>query len=343
MTDTSAAETSPADERVRSQVEDALELANYVISSGVKDASGQLLPSADIAIIQQTAAMLGVIDVKPDTTGLTSGTITLSQWIAFEQAYYRLASTLSPITAETLRNTRAMIPTSEGGAFRRFVWRLRDCTPAQRFNRTLWTFTVAFAAFVVLAEWGSSMLGMRTNATDFWIKGPRDFLQSLLPWAYGGLGACAYMLRSAHYFIYQRSFDVRRTPEYFNRIGLGAISGGAIILFVNNLVNDDGTSINLGSAALGFVAGYSTDLLFNTIERIVTAIFPKVSVETVASDSSMARTAPRHRAPDHKPDPTPPVEPETADDKSKAKRKVRTPAATSVTGTGTGTSSGTGT
>ena len=101
------------------------------------------------------------------------------------------------------------------------------------------------------------------------------------------------MLRSAHYFIYQRSFDVRRTPEYFNRILLGAISGGAIILFVTNLINDDGSSINLGAAALGFVAGYSTDFLFNTIERIVTAIFPKVAVETVPADSSMARTAPK--------------------------------------------------
>jgi hypothetical protein len=83
------------------------------------------------------------------------------------------------------------------------------------------------------------------------------------------------MLRSAHYFIYQRSFDVRRTPEYYNRILLGAISGGAIILFITNLSNDDGSSINLGAAALGFVAGYSTDLLFNTIERIVTAMRSK--------------------------------------------------------------------
>jgi hypothetical protein len=338
MADTSVAESPPADERVRSQVEDALELANYVISSGVKDSSGQLLPPADIAIIQQTAAMLGVIDIKPDTAGLAVGTITLSQWLAFEQAYYRLASTLSPITAETLRNTRAFAGDDAGGYFRRLFRKLRDCSPAQRFNRTLWTFTIAFAAYVVLAEWGSSMLGMRTNATDFWIKGPRDFLQSLLPWAYGGLGACAYMLRSAHYFIYQRSFDVRRTPEYFNRIGLGAISGGAIILFVNNLANDDGSSINLGSAALGFVAGYSTDLLFNTIERIVTAIFPKVAVETVAADSSMARTAPKHRTPDSKPDPTPSTDTQAADNKSRPKARVRAPAATTVSTTGTGTS-----
>jgi len=292
MTDTSVAETSPSDERVRSQVEDALELANYVISSGVKDSSGQLLPPTDIAIIQQTAAMLGVIDIKPDTAGLAVGTITLSQWLAFEQAYYRLASTLSPITAETLRNTRAFAGADEGSYFRRLLRKLSDRSPAQRFNRTLWTFTIAFAAFVVLAEWGSSMLGMRTNATDFWIRGPRDFLQSLLPWAYGGLGACAYMLRSAHYFIHQRSFDTRRTPEYFNRVLLGAISGGAIILFTEYLLNqEDSTSGHLGAGALGFIAGYSGDLLFNTIERIVNAIFPKVSQSTVPTDDNKKKAA----------------------------------------------------
>jgi hypothetical protein len=338
MTDTSVADTSPAGERVRSQVEDALELANYVISTGVRDASGQLLPPSDIAIIQGTASLLGIIDVKQDTpgpAGATAGSITISQWIAFEQAYYRLASTLSPITAETLRNTRDVSRSPEGGVFRRVLSRFSDCSPAQHFNRRLWAFTITFAIFVVLAEWGSGVLGSRTNANDLWIKGPRDFLQSLLPWAYGGLGACAYMLRSAHYFIYQRSFDVRRTPEYFNRIGLGAISGGAIILFVNNLMNDDGSSINLGSAALGFVAGYSTDFLFNTIERIVTAIFPKVAVETVAADSSMARTAPRRRVPDSKPDPAAPADGEAADDKSQARPRGRPATSTTVTGSGT--------
>ena len=147
------------------------------------------------------------------------------------------------------------------------------------------------------------VLGARTNQTDLWVKGPRDLLFSLQPWAYGELGACAYMLRSAHYFIYQRSFDVRRKPEYFNRILLGAISGGAIILFVTNLTNDDGSSINLGAAALGFVAGYSADFLFNTIERIVTAIFPKVAVETVPANSSMARTAPKRTTPPPTPAP----------------------------------------
>jgi hypothetical protein len=100
------------------------------------------------------------------------------------------------------------------------------------------------------------------------------------------------MLRSAHYFIYQRSFDTRRTPEYFNRILLGAISGGTIVLFTEYLMNqDDSTAGHLGAGALGFIAGYSGDLLFNTVERIVNAIFPKVSQTTEPTDDDKKKAA----------------------------------------------------
>jgi hypothetical protein len=75
---------------------------------------------------------------------------------------------------------------------------------------------------------------------------------------------------------------LRRKPEYFNRVLLGAISGGAIILFVNYLVDDGGTVLHLSSAALGFVAGYSTDFLFNAIERVVAAVFPKTDSDPKA-------------------------------------------------------------
>jgi hypothetical protein len=129
-------------------------------------------------------------------------------------------------------------------------------------------------AFVIYAEGKIYVLGLEGDAlTEVRLK---NTLESMLPWAYGALGSCAYLLRSAHYYIYQRSFDLRRKPEYTNRVLLGAISGGAIILFVNYLVDDgSGTVLHLSSAALGFVAGYSTDFLFNTIERVIAAIFPK--------------------------------------------------------------------
>ena len=292
MTDTTIAapiaEVAPADQRVHRQVEDALELANFAVSTGFKGRNAEPLVFDDIATIQTTAAQIGLIGIPIGGAPALS----IDQWNKFEQAYYRLATLMSPVTAETLRDTRdtARPP----GNYAYWVYRVRDFiwgySPAQRFTRELWFMAFGFAAFIVFAEWAINYLGLRKDAAA--VAGWRFLWQSLLPWAYGGLGACAYMLRSAHYFIYQRSFDTRRTPEYFNRILLGAISGGAIILFTEYLANaDEGSAVHLGSAALGFVAGYSGDLLFNTIERIVSAIFPKVSVETTTTDDAKKKAA----------------------------------------------------
>ena len=110
---------------------------------------------------------------------------------------------------------------------------------------------------------------------------PRTFIEITTPWVYGGLGACVFLLRSAHVFIYERCFDVRRKPEYLNRILLGAASGGAIMLFVSQITDDQGSVIKLSSAALGFLSGYNTDFLFSTIERVMAALLPKVGVDSV--------------------------------------------------------------
>ena len=183
---------------------------------------------------------------------------------------------MSPVTAETLRDTRdtARPP----GNYAHLYYRVRDFiwgySPAQRFTRELWFLAFFFVVAIIALEWAVNYLGLKKDAAA--VASWRFLWQSLVPWAYGALGACAFLLRSAHYFIHQRTFDRRRTPEYFNRILLGAISGGGIILFTEYLTSaDDGSVAHLGAAALGFVAGYSGDLLFNLVERVVTAIFPK--------------------------------------------------------------------
>ena len=294
MADTSSTGVEPirdaaqTEDRVRRHVEDALELANFVISTGAKGPDGQPLPFDDIATIQTAAAQVGLINIPMEGPN----SLSIEQWNKFEQAYYRIASLMNPVTAETLRDTRDTArPT---GHYASFWYRARDFfwgySPALRFTRELWFWALVFTVFIIAAEWGINYLGLKKDAAS--VVGWRTLLQSLLPWAYGGLGACAYMLRSAHYFIYRRSFDTRRTPEYFNRILLGAISGGAIILFTEYLASaEDGSAAHLGSAALGFLAGYSGDLLFNTIERIIAAIFPKVQVETTSSDDVKRKAA----------------------------------------------------
>jgi len=256
-------------------VTDALILLDYAIEAGVKSADGQTISQDVVAKIETTAGKLGLGDAKPDSKADAAAAKTLSadDWAAFDFAYYDLATFVSPVTAETLRNTGG-----EGGPW---TWYKFICgnSPALRF-RVLWAFTLVFAIFVVYSQWRLQIWAFADTDPHTHLKA-RTLLELMTPWAYGGLGSCIYLLRSAHSYIWQRTFDIRRKPEYLNRILLGTMAGGAIILFVNNIAGDDGTAIQLSSAALGFLSGYSTDFLFNTIERIISAILPKVGIDTM--------------------------------------------------------------
>lgn len=95
----------------------------------------------------------------------------------------------------------------------------------------------------------------------------------LAPFFYGAMGACVFLLRSLHKHIYARTFDRRRSPEYYNRLLLGLIGGGIIVLLIDPSATPDAAKIP--ASALGFLAGYNNDLLFSAIERITNAIFPK--------------------------------------------------------------------
>jgi hypothetical protein len=285
------------------------------------------LPSDVIVTIQNAAATFGVLS----STSYARPAITVKAWTDFELAYYRLAILTCPVTAETLENTKGTSKSSWDGELggydygsassstgptistERSSWTrlgagikwlsdsLLGFSPAQRFARGLWLVAIGFAVFVVWAESYLFKLGQEANVTAS-VQSWKQLFEFLTPWAYGGLGSCAFLLRSAHTFIYDRSFDLRRKPEYFNRILLGAISGGTIILFMKYLLGEEGGAIQLSAAALGFVAGYSTDSLFNTIERIVAAIFPKVT-ETSPAASAEASLAELTPTPGPKPGP----------------------------------------
>jgi hypothetical protein len=257
------------------QVADALMMLDYAIGSGVKAGDGHPISHDIVATIERIASKLGLVDGKPgDAGGASRNALTAAEWAEFDLAYYDLATALAPVTAETLRNTLGKPPGHRTTA--EFLW---GDSPALRFTRKLWVAALVIAIVVVWSNWYLSIIAVDgdTNPHLRW----RTLVELLTPWLYGGLGSCVYLLRSAHTYIYLRTFDVRRKPEYTNRMLLGAMSGGAIILFVNQIAGEEGSVIQLSSAALGFLAGYSTDFLFSTVERIITALLPKIGIDTV--------------------------------------------------------------
>jgi len=254
-------------EEIRRNVRDANQLLDFAIETGLRKPEGAAIPPEIISTMKVTAAKVGLGEKASDSVQLKA-----SELARFELSYYALAEFTSPVTADTLRDTR----TDGKGA----------PSSAQMFARLLWIIAGFFILAVLLG-------GYVSQNPDYATDPPHKYVQLaalLTPWAYGGLGACAFLLRSAHEHIYKRSFDVRRKPEYLNRILLGAISGGAVIVLINQLTDQGGAAINLSSAALGFIAGYSTDFLFNTVERIVAAIFPKSDPETAPKPLPMPRS-----------------------------------------------------
>jgi len=105
-------------------------------------------------------------------------------------------------------------------------------------------------------------------------------LEHLKPSLYGLLGALSYLIRSAHEYFNNRSFDLQRRPEYYNRMLLGAIAGSIALLFVDPKT---GGSTNVGPNALAFLVGYNTDNLFNLIERLGATVLPKVPVPSTTA------------------------------------------------------------
>ncbi len=96
----------------------------------------------------------------------------------------------------------------------------------------------------------------------------------LLPLLWGCLGACAYVLRKLAFEIQQMSFNREDNINYNLRIQLGALSGLVIGWFLMPNTDSINTSSNisiysLSPLALSFLSGYSIELLFSAMDRLI--------------------------------------------------------------------------
>ncbi|MBN8411478.1 hypothetical protein [Halomonas litopenaei] len=199
-------------------------------------------------------------------------------------ACYRELSRRYPgISPRTLAATR---PSRESG-------RLRDSRTG-RYLMRLWQCTAAVVMLAIISNVMMSAIGAEAGMTvgagaqatllGFLYEGLRHTEAFL----YGALGAFAFVLRVTASRLYSRTFDPARIGEHVNRIVLGTLSGGAIVLFVSQIPSDKGAEVALSGAALGFLAGYSIDFLFGTLDRMIRALLSDGSTDS-ANRAARAR------------------------------------------------------
>ena len=89
-----------------------------------------------------------------------------------------------------------------------------------------------------------------------------------MPLLYGLLGAMAFVIRTISQQARDRLYRVENETGYYLRIWLGILGGLAIGWFFKPSSEGVGS---ISPLALAFVAGYSVDLLFTAMDRIVNA------------------------------------------------------------------------
>ena len=262
---------NPHDQYLR-EVEDARLLLEFAVATGCS------IPDPLILAIKEAADTAREVLPPAQTRS------------EFEKAYRDLVIVMLPVTADTLRAT-----SDAHGRPARFLGSREPISDAKRWSRKLWIWTVLVAVSIVFSEVLNNLVQDQISAealptsTFSRVQTLAYILQALDRFAYGAFGALAYLLRSAHEFIYQRTFNRLRIPEYYNRVLLGMVSGGAIQLFISQIADDEGNVVEISAAAFAFLAGYNSDFLFSTVERISAAVLPKVGIETMRRGTTEVR------------------------------------------------------
>lgn len=237
-------------------IEDAILLAKYCLENG---------------LLSQTETLERLLVLQGSANANTLTEAEIAQIIDHFDHVSMLAGN---VTANSLRETDQV---------NKSYWRSRT----GRHLLMLWLMTIMVGVLIFLYN----MLEYRVSYYDlspgetfvddhlFWVR-LQHYSTFLVPFTYGALGACAFLLRNMADNLRSRQFDVSDIPQHWNRLFLGALSGGLIVMFVNQFPGTGNSSVvQISEGALGFLAGYSIDFLFNTLDRIITAILPNKGSE----------------------------------------------------------------
>jgi hypothetical protein len=118
--------------------------------------------------------------------------------------------------------------------------------------------------FNIPSKYGELALASASDAATSALQSIQTFL---LPFLYGLLGASVYILRSLSTDIKALTFE--SSFDYVLRLPLGALSGVAVAWIINFPSQQQVAS--LSPLALAFLAGYSVEVLFSALDRVVKA------------------------------------------------------------------------
>lgn len=163
----------------------------------------------------------------------------------------------------------------------------RTLIETSRSNRTLsWLLftTVVLVLAAAFNEILSSWLNDIVQAEEGWdlrlyfIR--EHVLKNLMPFVWGGLGACMYLSMALYEIARYRAFDQTRLHGWGLRVLLGSILA-AVVVFIFNPTAFSTDELPLESKSLAFLTGLGVKVVFGAFEKVVDTLVDKFNLDSM--------------------------------------------------------------
>lgn len=129
----------------------------------------------------------------------------------------------------------------------------------------------------VLVSWLSEQVIPEEGWPLFWANLQQHFLQYLMPFVWGGLGACVYLSKGLYDFAQYRAFDRTKVHGIYLRVVLGAVLAAVVLyLFDPTVLSDD--DLPLDYKAIAFLVGLGVKVVYGALEKLVNVLAEKFSL-----------------------------------------------------------------
>ncbi len=182
-----------------------------------------------------------------------------------EQYYTKIAQLISPVSLLTLRAT------NENYKIVRPWWKtlfLGSGSVGRNFFRQLFWVAVVLISIMFLRQYMT--LGEESK--------PSEFLKFIDPFLYGALGALIYLYKSLTERYINRTLHPKELYTQWLRLFMGALVGGLLVNILNIIPNNEFVNNAVSAIVVGFLAGYSVEFFYNTLDKAIHAITPYTTV-----------------------------------------------------------------
>jgi hypothetical protein len=190
-----------------------------------------------------------------------------------EKLYATFTELLSPVTALTLRTTSEKYAVQRSSSLKAIF--LGSGSVGRNFFRQLF--------------WVAMLLIGIISLRKLTMGGEKDSLAFIDPFLYGALGALVYLYKNLTYFYTRRILHPKKLATNWLRLFMGALTGALVVNLFGASFENAIPGANIPPVALGFLAGYSVEFFYQTLDRFINAITPK----NKARATSTVPTTPR--------------------------------------------------